>query len=73
MKKLPDHTTRYFARNAYWSVVHYGNKGPWKHKTVQGVDLVVVYVPEDHVLTCIYEIDGKIINKTYEPCKSWAY
>lgn len=75
MKKLPAHTTLYFARNAYWSVVHYGTKGPWKHKTVQGVDLTVEYVrdPVRDAMVCTYNIGDKEIQKVHLVCKSWAY
>lgn len=75
MKKLPDHTTRYFAAQDYWIATHTGSKGPWKHKTVQGVELTVEYDRENNAMICTYPVEGEEppMKKVHRCAKSWAY
>lgn len=76
MKKLPSHTTRYFAEQAWWLFHRLGKKGPWTYKTVQGVSLKVELVshsrPVMYVMRCTYELDGKVIVKNEPVRKSWG-
>jgi len=73
MNRLPDHTTRYFASQDYRLHAQTGIRGPWCHKTVQGVELWVEYDRDRHEMHCSYEIDGERHNKIYKVAKSWAY
>lgn len=73
MKKLPDHTTRYFASQDYWLVAHRGSEGPWRHRTIQGIELWVEYDRDRHEMHCSYEIDGVRHNKVHAVAKSRAY
>jgi len=48
--KLPSHTTRYFAEQAYRALMTTGRSEPRQYKTVQGVMIVVSYCQNEMVL-----------------------
>ena len=71
MKKLPSHTTRYFAEQAYRNVIHRGDSAPKTYKTVQGVEITVMYHEAEKEMMITWEHKGNICYKREPIRKSW--